>query len=308
MNKRKLGNIGLETTLLGFGSMELGRLTYKEAEKVLHEALDGGIQLIDSSPCYGKTEEYIGKAVGHRREEYILATKCGCHVGEQGEFLSSEDHIWTAEQMYQNIDRSLQLLQTDYIDIWQLHGLMPEFLPGGREDEVLEAAERIKESGKVRHIAFSCRNGSPDQELYPALFGYHACKAMFPWKKFEVVQLIYGALTRTNEEIIDYAAKEGMGVICRGALKRYFPDYDRLFEQAGLDELREEGETREGFLLRFAISHKGIGTVLVGTQNVQHLKANISACEKGPLSETVLAEAKRRLDSVGVAPYREKKG
>ena len=186
MIKRELGNTGLQVSVLGFGSMEIGRLRYEEAEKLLNEALDGGINFVDSSPCYGIAEEYVGKAIGRRRDEYILATKCGCNVGSHGKFSLGPDHIWTADQLYKNIDRSLELLQTEYIDIWQLHGIMPDYLSGGAQDEVIAAAESIKKSGKVRHIAFSCRNGSPDQPMYPALFGYQACKEMLQWDKFEV--------------------------------------------------------------------------------------------------------------------------
>ena len=69
MIKRELGNTGLQVSVLGFGSMEIGRLRYEEAEKLLNEALDGGINFVDSSPCYGIAEEYVGKAIGRRRDE-----------------------------------------------------------------------------------------------------------------------------------------------------------------------------------------------------------------------------------------------
>ncbi len=302
MDKRSVGRTGLLSGVLGFGTMELGGLEFPEAQRLLNEALDLGINFIDSSPCYGRTEEYVGKAIGHRRDEYILATKCGCNVDEQGRFTLGPDHIWRADQLYKNIDRSLKLLHTDYIDIWQLHGIMPDYLEGGPGGEVMEAFEKIKESGKVRHLAFSCRNGMQDQPWYPAMFGYHACKEMIPWKKFEVIQLIYGAMTRTNEEVIEEADRNGIGIICRGAIKKYFDTYDRLFEKAGLEELFEEGEGKADFLLRFAITHPGISTVIVGTKNGEHLRSNVRAAEKGRLSSGVYEEAKRRLAGVGIVP------
>lgn len=302
MDRREIGRTGLETTVLGFGSMEIAKLEYSEAERLLNEVLDLGISFVDSSPCYGVTEEYIGKAIGKRREEYVLATKCGCNVDENGRFTLGPDHIWTAEQLYRNLDQSLKLLQTDYIDIWQLHGIMPDYLKGGPDGEVMKALERIKESGKVRHIAFSCRNGSPDQPLYPAMFGYHACKAMIPWNRFEAIQLIYGALTRTNESVIDEASQKGIGVICRGAVKKYFNSYDQLFERAGLAELCKDGESQAEFLIRFAISHPGISTVIVGTKSREHLYSNINAAKCGVLSPEIYGEAKRRLSGVGINP------
>ncbi len=304
MIERSMGRTGLSAGVLGFGSMELSKLEFSEAERLLNEALDLGINFIDSSPCYGVSEEYVGRAVGQRREEYILATKCGCNVDSQGRFTLGPDHVWSPEQLYRNIDRSLKLLGTDYIDIWQLHGIMPDYLEGGKDGPVMEAFEKIKESGKVRHLAFSCRNGTPDQPLYPARFGYQACRELIPWGKFEVIQLIYGALTRTNEEIIREANREGIGIICRGAVKKYFAAYDRLFEEAGLEELLEEGEGKTDFLLRFAITHPGISTVIVGTKDLRHLRDNVRAAERGVLSEEVYEEAKRRLEKVAVVPER----
>ncbi len=300
MQTRVMGKTGLKVSALGFGAMELGKLDEKGAAKLLNTALDNGITFIDSSPCYGIAEEYVGRAIGHRREEYVLATKCGCHVDHEGKFTLGADHVWTRQQILENIDRSLELLHTDHIDIWQLHGIMPEFLPDGKGGEVMRAVEDVQKSGKVAHVAFSCRNGGPGQEMYPALYGYHACKAFFPWQKFEAVQLIYGALTRLNEQVIDAAADMGMGVICRGVVKKYFDTYDRLYEEAKLTELCEPGEDKVSFLIRFALTHTNISTIIIGTKDEGHLLGNIQAANKGPLSPEVYAEAKKRLDGVGV--------
>ncbi len=300
MNKRTLGKTGLNVTCLGFGAMEIGKLDLKDAETLLNEVLDQGITLIDSSPCYGRAEEYIGRAISHRRDEFVLATKCGCNVDENGCFLDKRDHIWTAAQLEKNIDQSLRLLRTDHIDIWQLHGIIPEYLQGGAEGEVLWAAEKIKRSGKVGHIAFSCRNGSPEQDLYPAGFGYEACKEMVSWGKFEAIQVVYGGLTRTNEHMIRRISDHGIGVICRGALKRYYPEYEEKARQAGLEELFEAGENLNEFLLRFSLSHPQIGSVIVGTKDREHLRENVHAACRGALKSDIWEEAKRRLDAAGV--------
>ena len=300
METRLLGKTGLYVSALGFGAMELGKLDFAQAEKLLNTALDQGITFIDSSPCYGIAEEYVGRAIAHRRREYVLATKCGCHVDHEGKFTLGADHVWTREQILHNIDRSLQLLTTDHIDVWQLHGIMPEFLQGGRDGEVMRAVEDVQKSGRVLHVAFSCRNGGPGQDMYPALFGYHACKSFFPWNKFAAVQLIYGTLVRTNEQVIDAAAELNMGVICRGVVKKYFDTYDQLFEDAGLYALLESGEDRITFLIRFALTHQNISTIIIGTKDENHLMHNVMAANKGPLSPAVYAEAKKRLDGIGV--------
>src|SRR5688572_21124797 len=79
-----LGRTGATVTKLGYGAMELrsSRLDPSEVDRLLNSVLDAGINLIDTSPDYGSSEEHVGRAVGHRRDEYFLASKCGCPIGE----------------------------------------------------------------------------------------------------------------------------------------------------------------------------------------------------------------------------------
>ncbi len=115
-----LGRTGLKVTRLSFGAMELrdaprGRpVTDEQVKAVLNTVLDSGINFIDTSNDYGRSEEFIGKHVSHRRSEYFLATKCGCRPGGQ-------PHLWTRENLFRGLTESLQRLKTDYVDIMQLH-------------------------------------------------------------------------------------------------------------------------------------------------------------------------------------------
>jgi aryl-alcohol dehydrogenase-like predicted oxidoreductase len=122
------------------------------------------------------------------------------------------------------------------------------------------------------------------------------------WEVFDVMQIVYGGLTRKSEVAIAKAASKGIGIIVRGVVKRYFDDYDELFENAGLDELRQDGESRNSFLIRFAMSHPGVSTMIIGTKSPDHLAENIQAATKDSLPDGVYAEAKRRLDAVGIVP------
>ena len=88
MEKRKLGNTGLAITALGYGAMELQEVDEPQAARLLNVALDGGINYIDTSPDYGLSEDHIGKAIAHRRGEFILASKCGCHVDAEGKWIA----------------------------------------------------------------------------------------------------------------------------------------------------------------------------------------------------------------------------
>ena len=127
-----LGRTGLKVTRLGFGAMELrgdeskGRTVAEDrAGKVLNALLDSGVNFIDTADCYGPSEEYIGKTISHRRSEFTLASKCGCTLAPRGK-------LWTQENLWEGLHRSLKRLKTDYLDVLQLHGGTPgDYEQGG---------------------------------------------------------------------------------------------------------------------------------------------------------------------------------
>jgi len=295
MEKRYLTKPDLFITSLGFGAMELGKLNVQEATVLLNKVLDSGINYIDTSPCYGPSEEFIGAAIANRRSEYFLASKCCCNLSGVG-----PGHIFDRKTTMINIENSLRLMKTDYLDVLQLHAPMPEDMPGGPEDDLVKTLYDLKKEGKIRHAAITFKNGGPSEEMYPAKFGFRCLKEFMDWGVFDVMQTVYGGLTRTSEIAISKAADKGIGIVVRGALKRYFNNYDELYDKAGLDELCEEGESRNSFLLRYALTHPGVKTAIVGTKSIEHLAENIKAADRGILSDDVYAEAKRRLDSVGI--------
>ena len=91
----------------------------------------------------------------------------------------------------------------------------------------------------------------------------------------------------------------------RGVVKKYQDNYDELFKQAKLDELCADGESRSAFLIRFALNHPGISTMIIGSKNSDHLAANIQAVAKGKLPDDVYREAKLRLDAVDIVVERQ---
>ena len=304
METRKLGQTGLSVTALGYGAMELQHLGEQEAARLLNAVLDGGINYIDTSPDYGPSEAYIGRGIAHRRDEFLLATKCGCNVDQDGRAMDPS-HVWSRARLLANLENSLRLLKTDTIDVWQLHGTMPAWLAGGREDEVVKTMQELKAQGKVRYIGISFKNGGPGDDLYPAGYGFQCIQEYMTWGVFDVMQIVYGGLTRMNELAITKAAERGIGMVIRGVVKRYHDNYDALFAQAGLEALcaSDEGANSvNNVLIRFCMSHPGIGTMIVGTKSHQHLAANVAAATRGSLADDVYAEAKRRLAAAGVVP------
>ncbi len=301
MEKRSLGRTGFAVTALGYGAMELRRLNRQDAARVLNAVLDGGINYIDTSPDYGPSEDYIGEAIAHRRHEFWLASKCGCNIAGAGQ-PQEPRHIWSREQLQVNLESSLRRLKTDHLDVWQLHGPTPEEMTGGKDGEVMETMRELKRQGKVRAIAMSFGNKSMGDPLYPAGYGFKYAPEFIGWNEFDAIQIVYGGLTRMNENRVREAHENGIGAIIRGVVKRYQANYDELFRKARLDELCAADESQDDFLVRFALNHPGISTMIIGTKNLDHLAANIRAVNRGKLPDDVYREALRRLDAVGIVP------
>ncbi len=299
MRKRPLGRTGLSITILGYGAMELRHVDAASAGRLLNAALDAGINYIDTSPDYGASEEFIGKAIAHRRNEFVLASKCGCNIDATGKGIASQKHIWTRAKLTENIERSLRLLKTDHLDVWQMHGPFPEELPGGPRDDVIETMQEFKREGKVRAIGISFKTGGKTDTQPP--WGYGAlAPAFLAWNVFDMIQIVYGGLELGNGNVITGAADRGVGVVARGVARKYGPDYPELFARARLDELCEPGENMTDFLIRLTISHPGASTLIVGSKNVEHIAANCRAAAAGSLPAAVYAQARERLAQAGV--------
>jgi len=299
LTKKVLGRTGLEVTQLGYGAMEVrgeriwgGRTcSPQQADTILNAVLDAGINFIDTANDYGKSELYIGRFIADRRDEYYMATKCGCHVVFAGDH-DETPHIWTRDNIMRNIADSLQKMQMDYVDILQLHN--PD-VETSEENNLVDILNELKDAGVVKHIG--CSSTSPHLKTY------------IDWDVFDVFQIPYSALDRRHETLITEAAEAGAGIIIRGGVARGEPgsglgqqnQWD-LFEAANLDELRQEGESRTAFLLRFTLSHPHCHTTIVGTMNPDHLKDNVEIALKGALPDDVYEEAKKRLSEAGEIP------
>ncbi len=298
--KQTLGRTGLEVTILGFGAMELRgapagpAVTDELAEKVLNAVLDAGINFIDTSIDYGRSEELIGRFIAHRRSEYLLASKCGCVPGAG----MGAEHIHTADNIRAGVEQSLRRMKTDYLDLVQFHRSLTrrEF----EEHGALEAALALKKAGKVRLVGVS---GTLPQLAEQVEMGV-----------FDAFQIPYSALQREHQEIISRASAAGAGIIIRGGVARGAPtDWQRSYymlpgssmrerwEKARLDELLD-GMSRGEFMLRFTLSNPDLDTTIVGTKDAGHLRDNIAAALKGPLPENVMNEANRRLAQAGSRP------
>jgi aryl-alcohol dehydrogenase-like predicted oxidoreductase len=302
METRPLGQTGTDVTILGYGAMELRGQPHgpavddEDAGRLLNEVLDGGINLIDTSIDYGRSEELIGRYIGHRREEYFLASKCGCLLGDPPAGATPPfSHDFRADNIRAGLEQSLRRLRTDRLDLVQVHRS-----PGRVQletDETIETLSSLRDDGKVRFIGMS--------GTLPNLPDHIAMGV------FDVFQIPYSVLQREHEELITAAVAAGAGTLIRGGAARGAPADDkqwlqgpiglsqgegqRRWESSGMEEILSD-MTRMEFVLRFTLSHPGLSSTIVGTSSVAHLRANLAIAGKGPLPTDLYQEAKRRLD------------
>lgn len=210
---RKLGRTGFEATVLGFGSMELRGATGSnprshavepsQSERILNLVLDSGINYVDTSIDYGQSEESIGRFIAHRRDEYFLASKCGCWVGDPPSGLAAGQrlpHVFTRDNIVAGVEQSLRRLQTDHLDLVQFHASpAKETL---EKEGALETLLDLQRQGKVRFIGSS--------STLPHLVD------LIDLGVFDVFQVPYSALERKHARAITAAAESGAGTVIRG--------------------------------------------------------------------------------------------
>jgi aryl-alcohol dehydrogenase-like predicted oxidoreductase len=289
-------------TILSYGAMELrGRprgpeIADEDAGRLLNAVLDGGINLIDTSPDYGRSEELIGAYLGHRRDEFFLASKCGCPLALPADTPPPYPHDYSPGNVRADVEQSLRRLRTDYLDLVQVH--MSPSQATLEENRTVETLRDLQAEGKLRFIGMS--------GIVPNLPDHLAMGV------FDVFQIPYSAVQRDHEDLIAEAAGAGAGTLIRGGAARGAASEDknwrarplgqdpgvgqRNWETSGVaDLLSEAGMSNMEFVLRFTLSHPGLSTTIVGTSNPAHLAGNIAIAESGPLPADLYEEAKKRL-------------
>lgn len=295
MITKLLGRTGLKVTQLGFGSMGLrGPKTWgvrvvdeADADSFLNRVLDAGINFIDTAPDYGISEERIGRYIGSRRSEFLLATKCGC-VYTQHEDRLELDHVWKRDVIRSNLETSLNRLRTDHVDVLQFHGGDAETL---QREGLIDLVRSFRDQGLVRFIGVS--SSLPD---LPGLIDLGV---------FDTFQIPFSCLAPQHRELITRAAESGAGIILRGGVAQGGPDAEiqrpalnEIWSRAKLDEVIPANMSRAELILRHTLSHPHCHTTIVGTCNPRHLAENLASAERGPLSTELCKEITARVAAV----------
>ena len=297
---RQLGRTGADITILGYGAMELRgqprgpAIADEDAGRLLNAVLDAGINLIDTSVDYGRSEELIGRYIGHRRDEYFLASKCGCPLELPADTPPPYPHDYSPANVRADVEQSLRRLGTDRLDLVQVH--MSPSRAQLEADDTVSTLQDLRDAGKVRFIGMS--------GTLPNLPDHIAMGV------FDAFQIPYSAIQREHEELITAAAAAGAGTLIRGGVARGAPAEDknwragpiglaegegqRRWESSDVSDLLD-GMSRMEFMLRFTLSHPDLSTTIVGTANIDHLRRNAAVAEKGPLPADVYDQAKERL-------------
>jgi aryl-alcohol dehydrogenase-like predicted oxidoreductase len=299
---RTLGRTGADVTILGYGAMELRgvprgpEISDADAGRILNAVLDGGINLIDTSPDYGRSEELMGTYVGHRRDEFFLASKCGCLLEVPADTPPPYPHDYSPGNVRADVEQSLRRLRTDRLDLVQVH--MSPSVAVLEENHTVQTLRELQAEGKIRFIGMSgILPDLPDQIALDV---------------FDAFQIPYSAVQRDHENLITEAADKGAGTLIRGGAARGAASEEKnwsnapLSQQAGVGQrnwetsgieglIADAGLGRQEFILRFTLSHPDLSTTIVGTANPAHLASNIELAEKGPLPADLYEEAKKRL-------------
>jgi L-galactose dehydrogenase len=291
-----LGNTGLQASVLGLGGgghSRLGRQTgATEAQSIaiVSRALDLGINFIDTAEAYG-TEPIIGAALaGAARQSVILSTK---------KSMRDQDRLISAAELERGLDASLARLQTDYVDIYHLHGVRADQYDHAVA-ELMPAMQRLREAGKIRFLGIT--------EAFGGDTSHEMMARAVREDDWDVVMVGFTMLNQSaRERVLTETQRRGIGVLCmfavRDALSRPdklretindlvrqgLLDPDALDPQHPLDFVEQVAESLPDAAYRFCRAEPGIHVVLSGTGNAAHLEQNVASILRPPLPDNVRA-------------------
>ncbi len=294
IERRRLGKTDMDVSALGFGGSEIGyqRVAARTVDRLLGSALDAGLNVIDTAECYDESEALIGRALGGRRDDVHLFTKCG-HAEGWGRA------EWRPEALRHSIERSLRRLRTDRVDLIQLHSCSLAELEKGL---VIEALERARDAGHARYIGYS-GDGA-------------AARFAVECGRFDTLQT---SVSIADQEAIGLtlpvARARRIGVIAKRPLANVAWQYDKRpdesYYQAYWSRLRKldypflraAGDGRVGTALRFTLSVPGVHTAIVGTTKPERWEENAGLLGAGPLPRREFEAIRARWHEVATASW-----
>jgi len=278
MEYRKLGKTNQQVSVLGFGASPLGNVFDVVEEQAgidaVHYAIDHGVNFFDVAPFYGITlaETRLGKALLGKRKDIFLATKCGRYDVRAFDF--------STKRIMASIDESLQRLQTDYVDLFQLHDI--EFVTKDQIlNEAMPAIEKIKASGKVRFIGIS---GLPVRYL-ATIAKEVELDTVLSWAHYNLLQ------DEINNELVPLSKEKNFGLMNAAPLLQRIlsdatvPEWHNApkemiaVQPALLNICKNYGVRLSDVAMRYAMNHPDIATTIVGMNTLNNIQQNLSAVD-----------------------------
>lgn len=284
MKYRSLPKVNLSVSEISFGCMSID-LNRDDNERLIYTAIDGGINYFDTADLYdkGENERFIGEALKTKRKELIIATKVGNQWRQDGsgwDWNPSKDYILKAA------DKSLKRLQTDYIDIYQLHGGTIE----DNREEVIEAFELLKDQGKIRHYGIS--------SIRPNVIREFAANSNIVSNMMQ-----YSLLDRRPEEaVLSSLHQQGIGLMVRGALARgvlankgsiKYLDYSQQSVDLLLDKMKvfsNENTALNHIALQWILNNSAVTSVVLGMRTLEQVQDALALNRATQLSQADLDE------------------
>lgn len=292
MNYRRLGRTAINVSEIGLGALEIGRdwgirvegdfgrPDERASVRLLQEAMERGINFIDTAPAYQLSEERIGKAVSGHRSEVYLATKVGEHYDDDRGFW----YDYGREAVRASIEQSLRRLRTDVIDVIQIHSASLEVIEKG---EVLAEMQRFQKAGHVRFVGMS---GGHEEAAAAILSG-----------EYDTVQVDYNLLRRQADETVFPLARErDVGVIVMAPLahgsltdKRAHLPPEQYRQVQQLEFLERSDQSLAQAAIRFILASPAVSTIIAGTRKLENLEANLVAASARLTAEEMSAILER---------------
>jgi hypothetical protein len=292
--RRTLGRTGLDVSVLGFGSSEIGfeRTGVATVRRLLHDALEAGLDVIDTAECYGDSEALIGAALVGRRRDVHLFTKCGHFAG------TGRDD-WRPASLERSIARSLRRLRTDYVDVLQLHTCSEADL---RRGDVIDVVERARERGQARFVGYS---GDGAAARYAVECG-----------RFDTLQTSVSVADQEALELtLPMARVRNVGVISKRPIANaawrvghrpanaYHQAYWDRLQRLDYDFLRRPAAEAIGVALRFTAAVPGVHTLIVGTTRPGRWRENAAWLAPGALPPAEFERIRARWSAVADASW-----
>lgn len=289
MEYTRLGKTELNVSRLGFGGAEIGFFGEKQetVNDLLNSAIDAGLNLVDTAAAYWTSEKMIGQAIGDRRKDIVLISKCGAVDG-----FSRSD--WSKKGILKTIENSLKLLKTDYLDVAQLHSCDSEIIKRG---EVIEALIVAKEKGYARYAGYS-GDGEDARTAIETDF-------------FDTLQT---SISIADQEPIGLtlplARKREMGVIAKRPIANavwrndskpddaYHHEYWDRIQALQYDFLNGDMSESVARALNFTLSIEGVDTAIVGTKKPGRWKENAEMLEQIDFTEKDFKRIRERWQEI----------